>query len=359
MVIRTVHLGVALLLASLLGCRADRIERPNESDMPGGLPPGMQLLLTPVGDPDGLLGRMVEQDASGAWVVADARAPGCEVKINRVPTSFIRKYLEDAGKVASLSVGSERLAALSAKYSKGLRKYAEIVNVEQLEADLRGTCGDHVITSVMVGTGRSELEYLEEAQGGAWVAVGKVPVGAAGGKTDRVEGSIEWAEPQAWAFMVGAPNTGASVDLVVHMPAVLAAGTTFSAEIEVKRSVWLVVLYEAADGSAGVLVPSPGAPMQQAIAGERVALPSFDAMAADGQAKTHERLVVYGFLEQGDFEQFRPPAGAISPAQARAYATELPAKLEGIPRRRWISTDFGYVIEAPAAPGPTRKKAGG
>jgi hypothetical protein len=278
-------------------------------------------------------------------VVADARAPGCDLSVTRVPSAYEREVLEDAGRVAMLSIGREHIAKLEAKYGKRLRKYAKIENVEVLEADLRGTCGDRVIKAVKVGTGTSELQYFEEVGGGVQVPTGQGSAGASAGRWNRAESALRWESPQAWAFTVGQPDTGGAVDLVVHMPAVLKDGQSFAAEVEVKRPVWLVVLYEAADGSVGVLLPSNAGPAEFVRAGERVALAPFDAVANAGEARTHEMLRVYGFLERGDFDQFRPPAGALSPEQAKAYAAELPARLQGIPRRRWVTTEFGYVIE--------------
>ena len=166
---RTVLLGLVSGFVIQTGCRADPIiERPDDDEMPGALPPDTQMLLTPVGDPDGLLGRLVEQDAAGAWVIADARAPGCEVSIKRVPMGVTTEHVEEARRVASFAVGSERLARLTANYSKGLRKYAKIVNVEQLEADLRGSCGENVITSQVLiyrrEDGRTKLNVRLDEQ---------------------------------------------------------------------------------------------------------------------------------------------------------------------------------------------------
>jgi hypothetical protein len=345
------------LLATLLavvGCTRNRggIERP---DGDAAQPFDGQMLLTPVGEPAALLGRVVTQDAGGLWVVSDERAPGCEVTERRVTAKWKHTFVDEADRVASISIGNRQLAGLSAEYGEGLRQRMVIENEAELRADLRGSCGDNVITMVRVGKGSRELGYYKNASGGAWVPIGKTKVGAGAGAHEKIEGTLAWTEPQAWSFTVGAPNSGTAVDLVVHMPAELAAGTTFTAEIEVKRDVWLVVLYEAADGSVGVLLPSSGAPEQIATAGDRVELVPFTAIAAPGQARTHEKLIVYGFAEKGDFDRFRPPAGAVSPEQAKAYALELPRRLEEIPRRRWTSTTHGYVIEADGA-GADRSK---
>jgi hypothetical protein len=331
-----------------VSCERTAVQHPHVEAL-RGLEPDTQLLLNPTGDPEALLGRVVTADPGGGWVVADARAPGCEVGVRRVQSHYAREVLEDTGRVASLSLGREQLASLSAKYGKRLRKYAKIENVEVLEADLRGPCGEHVIRAVKVGTGTSELGYFEERGAGVEVPTGHGDVGAKAESWRRVNATLRWDTPQAWAFTVGASGTGGAVDLVVHMPDMLAHGQAFAPEIEVKRSVWLVVLYEAADGSVGVLLPATGAPVQQALAGERVVLPSFTAEAV-GAAQTHERLRVYGFVERGDFDQFRPPAGALSSEQAKRYASELPERLRAIPQRRWVRTEFGYVIDGAQAP---------
>lgn len=333
-------------------CRARELRRPDVADLPGMLP-GEHMLYQPSGDPEALLGREVIRDAEGRIVIADERRPGCEVAVRREPAAWHRGYHEDLGRAASLAVGTEQIGELLVRYEKGVRIRAEIENREVLHADVRGECGTEIVTSVMVGTGARELEHRVARGGGVSAPAGGGSVGAVGEAWDRIGGTLSWTEPQAWAFRIGTVDGAEDVDLVVHMPARVAAGDVFSATIEVQRSVWLVVLYEGMDGDVGVLVPSPTIPGRRIEAGGRVELPPFEAVAAPGRDATRETLVVYGFVDAEDYEALRPPAGDLSGAQAKAYADDLVARLEAIPRRRWIATTFSYVIE-----GRTRSSAG-
>lgn len=55
-------------------------------------PASQQLLLVPVGDAEGLLGREVQISDDGGWTLADARAPGCEVRVKQEESQYTRTY---------------------------------------------------------------------------------------------------------------------------------------------------------------------------------------------------------------------------------------------------------------------------
>ncbi|HUT79073.1 MAG TPA: hypothetical protein VM285_15350 [Polyangia bacterium] len=141
------------------------------------------------------------------------------------------------------------------------------------------------------------------------------------------------------------------------MPERLTPGTTFTPKIQVgKRALWLIVVYCDSAGICNVLLPSSRVPEAAAPAGGSCDLWPIEAVAAADGGEARERLVVFGFPEEGDYRAFTPPAGALDTAEASAYAKELEARLMGgeIPARRWVKAEFRYVIEAVSASGKGR-----
>ena len=67
-----------------------------------------------------------------------------------------------------------------------------------------------------------------------------------------------------------------------------------------------------------------------------------------GSAEDQETVIVYGFTEREDFEQFRPPAGAVSSAQVDEYVSQVDQRLGAreLPRSRWTKETFTYTIRA-------------
>jgi len=315
--------------------------------------PGEHALYKPRGAPEQLLGLSVSEGADGQWVIAESREPGCEVVVKTVPMQWERHFVENVGRAAVFEVGRADVLGLQADYGKTLRIESEVANIRVVQADLRGPCGDEVIKTVYIGTGWREVQYQGQARGGAGINIEGVPVNASGGGWDRVGGRLAWSQPQAWAFEIGSGQQDGA-DLRIEMPAEIAAGSTFTPEIDVERPVWLVVLYRDAEGNHGVVMPSPELPAYRAAAGTRVALPTFEAVNLPGHAEDHETLLVYGFVEEGDFKAFAPPAGALTIEQANAYAERLQQRLDDptqIPRVRWTSTTFGYrIVAAPSPP---------
>lgn len=339
-----------LVWAALGSCARKAPKSPDWSiGEVGVLDSDERLLFEPSGDPEGLLGRPVRVAADGSWEIEEHRAPGCEVTVRREPRSGQSRYFEDTTRVASLGLGRGEAVRLEAKYGKSAKVELEIDHTELLRADLTGTCGEKVITRVKVGTGSRRV--VRERGGGAEVSVpsaGPTVGGEVAGKR-RVGASQEWAQPQAWAFAVGDGTTSAD-DLKVFMSPRVRVGERFAPEIEVRRDMWLIVLFKDVNGDHGVVLPDPDPQRGATVVkgGSRVVLPEFVAEALAGRESEtiKETLLVYGFSAEGDFKACRPPAGVLTAAEANAYAHELQnSRLRGLPRSRWTSTSFGYLIE--------------
>ncbi|HUT79072.1 MAG TPA: hypothetical protein VM285_15345 [Polyangia bacterium] len=149
--------GILAFTALSPGCSggAERLASPAELGIPDSImDPGEHLLIEPQGAAEGLLGRQVTQRPDGGYEIADSRASGCSVSARRIPSQWTRTYRQDLEDAAGFGASLGRFASLKARYSKGLRLETSVENEMVFEADLRGTCGDLVITSVKVGTGR-------------------------------------------------------------------------------------------------------------------------------------------------------------------------------------------------------------
>lgn len=340
---KRVALGLWIAMA---GCgRLQRIERPPADELPG-MNPGEHALFQPRGAPEQLLGLPVTEGSDGQFVVGSARNPGCEVVSRPVPAQWNRHFTEQIGRAAVFEVGRSDVASLQAKYGKTVRVESQVSNVERLEADLRGSCGDAVIKVVYVGTGWREVQYNREQAGKAGANIEGAPLAVGGSGWERIGSRLEWSLAQAWAFEIG-EGSEEGADLLVHMPAEITSGTEFIPVIDVRRTVWLVVIYRDAEGNHGVVLPTPEIPAYRADAGSRVPLPKLQASTLPGHDADHETLLVFGFVEEGDFKAFRPPPGALTVEQANTYARSLEARLQDvtqIPRARWTATTFGYRV---------------
>ena len=343
----------AALVCALLGpttaCKKTTKAPDQDIGAVGVLDSDERLLFEPSGDPEGLLGRPVRAAADGSWEIEDQRAPGCEVTVRREPRSGHAQYFEDAGRVASIGVGRSAVAGIAAKYGKSAKVELEIEHTEVLRADLTGTCGDKVITRVKVGTGRRDVLREKGGDVSAGAPINGVTASGKFAGWQRAGASQTWDQPQAWAFAVGGGTTSAD-DLKVFMKPRVTHGEKFIPEIEVARDMWLIVLYRDANGDHGVVLPDadPNRGPTLVKGGSRVLLPEFVAEALPGREaqSVKETLLIYGFPAEGDFKACRPPPGILTTAEANAYATELQgARVGGLPRHRWTSTSFGYLIE--------------
>ena len=64
---------------------------------------------------------------------------------------------------------------------------------------------------------------------------------------------------------------------------------------------------------------------------------------------SQEKLIVYGFPEERDFQQFAPIAGNLNEAASAAYVEELESRLaekNEISTERWVKAEAAYVIVA-------------
>jgi len=306
--------------------------------------PGERLLYLPEGDARGLLGREVTQDANGHTVIAATRRPGCTATITEVPNAYTRDYDRALSDAAGLRAGVQQIAELEGHYERGLRIQLSISNALILRAELVGECGHNVITEVDVGTG--ERRIVAVAEGGGTVAVDFGVVSSAGASAARERSESEalrWDSAQAWAFRTTDGQVGRA-QIAVEMPERLAPGSEFAPRLHVDQSLWLVVLYRDAEGHHGVLVPR--GKHVEVLANGELTLPTLVAENLPGHSEDREALLVYGFTEHADYQLFRPPAGAIAPEQADAYAASLQARLVGgeIPRARWTMSEFTYLV---------------
>jgi len=335
-----VHTRLAVLSLALAATGCNKNKHASE---PPELDPGEHLLLTPRGDPEALLGRTVQESDSGGLVISDERPPGCEVQVRRVPESWHRSYQQDVGRVAHVGTGDTPIGSLQAQFGKSLRVEAEIENVEVLHADLRG-CPGKVVNAVKVGTGKREIKAQEEAKADIKVKVKGVPVGAGGGKWRNVARGHEWSVPQAWAFSVREVEEAGQIRLDLVMPSKLQDGEQFAVRVLTSKQVWVVAGFVREDGTAGILVPRTQHPRPVITSGSGLDL-TLQAQCAVPDKPSREKFVVFAFAEEGDFDMFKPPQGEIGEAEAAAYFSELPKRLEAIPSRRWSTTSVHVLVE--------------
>lgn len=337
----------ALICLGLLGCKP-----LGNQTVPPELDPGEHMLLTPRGDPEALLGRTVTEDESGGLLIADARAPGCRVKVRQVPQSWTRVYSQDLGRVAHFNTGRNQIGQLEVRYGENLRVDAQIDNTMVLEADLEG-CPGKVIKSVKIGAGHRDIFYDKQAGASATVKIRGVDVGAGGGKWESTRRRLQWDQPQAWAFTVAESEASVANGLEIVMPEQVTEGDTFTIEILSRQQMWIVLLYRRPDGSMDLLLPNSSIPAPSVAANGVLSLPPVRASLPTPGQGSHERLVLYGFTERADFDLLRPPAGALSSTQVTEYLDGLILNLEQIPQVRWTTTTFGYQISPRPQPEAT------
>jgi hypothetical protein len=307
-------------------------------------PANEHLLYEPTGDALGLLGRAVSQGPDGELVIADELAPGCHVTPREVQSSWTREYEEDIGNVAFASTSIAALVSLRGKYGTQIRTHQKISNLKEIRADLQGSCGDVVITSVKVGTGSRELQYRREASGGGDVTVAGNGVGGGVEDWKRIGESFVWTDAQAWSFSVGKVAGAESIRLGIEMPSEMTDGDQYTIQVSAARDVWIVALYEEADGRAGILLPNQQNPNVVVAAGQRRPLPTMSVALREPAVAAREKMVLYAFTEKEDYEDFRPPAGAVSESEATSYYRSLAERLSKLPTKRWGRGEVNYLI---------------
>ncbi len=342
---------VLVSLSGLLSCgpTVDKLDKlptvPNTM-----MDSGEHLLVEPVGDAKGLLGRPVTIQPDGGIEIADALAPGCEITVRETLSSWKRTFHQGADKVAGFSAQLGKVANLRAQYQEGVRLETSVKNERTLLADLRGPCGDLVITSVKMGTGQREFQYRQSIEGGAHGGWQSISAGGGGAANQSTGGALSWDTLQAWAFTIGTVSDANQAEISIDMPGELKPGDRFAPAITAgERDLWLIVITCCGDDQCMVLRPSHKIPAECAPKGSTTKLwPMVAAAAADG-GDSMERMIVYGFPEEGDFKQFAPPKGVLSVEDATRYTRELAQRLEQnneIPARRWTRSEFRYVVKA-------------
>ena len=339
-----------VLALCLMGCGGTSMPPPDEIGVPSTvMDPGEHLLVEPMGNPESLLGRRVTKRSDGGYEIADGLAPGCKVAVKKRPSSWHRAFHQNVDDVAGFGLSLGRFVKLKAEYEKGVRLETEVDNTHTLEADLSGSCEGMVILSVKVGSGKREFQFKQSIEGGAHVGWKSIEAGGEGGRTAGTDASLSWNEPQAWAFRVNTVNDANQAEISIQMPERLKPKEQFAPEITAgPRDLWLIVISCWGDGRCEVLRPSSKVPTEVVPAGGSMKLWPMDAEAAPDGGESRERMVVYGFPEEGDFKTFSPPAGALSEQEASDYSRSLEERLvekQEIPSRRWARAEFRYVVE--------------
>ena len=223
------------------------------------------LLLFPQAEPESLLGRAVTQSPNGGLVIADAREPGCEVVARHTASQYKSRRDVKTSLLASIGVGYQHLVSLEGKYGKDSQATLDLDNSEIIDADIRGACGDKVISRVYVGKGKRRVYAASTVAGGATApTVSGVSVGAKGERASEDTDAIEWDSSQGYAFEVKELHKSESFDVTVRVPSILTEGDAVTVSIESTRAAYLIVLFVDSDGGTDVLWPSNEEPRPQA-----------------------------------------------------------------------------------------------
>lgn len=241
------------------------------------------------------------------------------------------------------------LAHLRLRYGSQIRARSKIKNARVLIADLSGPCGERVIKTVNIGTGMRELDYRREAAGDTGVAIAGVGIAAGARDWQHTGERLAWDDEQAWGFTVGGVAGAERIRLGIDMPTELTDGDEYTIQVSAARQVWIVALYEEAGGGVGILLPNGENPSVVVAAGQRRPLPAMRVSLRDPALEAREKIVIYGFTEQEDYEDFRPPAGALSEAAANEYHEALPERLRALPSKRWTRAEISYIIKPRAS----------
>jgi hypothetical protein len=339
-----------LVFACLAGCRKDGFIAPPKAsdDITGRVgtfdgAPRSHLLLFPMASAESLLGRAVALSEDGGWTIADDRAPGCEVRVERIPAEYTKEYRVALEDLTSLAAGYGALLGLQAAYGRSIEAEIRIDNTELLKADVRGPCGDAIVDSVSVGRGERRLLRKADASIGATAGHGPVGASAGRGSTAEVKDRIEWASPQAYGFTYRELAATNSLDVRVDMPKTFTDGDTLEIRVSSSRTAWLVVFFLEENGAGAVLWPDADGEAATVQAGQPTVLARLQAVLRDPGKAARETLVIYAFADEQDYRTFKPQDGA-QRADGAAYAASLTEQLSGISLSRWARTTVSYEI---------------
>lgn len=319
---------------------ANRIEQAN-------------LLVSPVADAEGLLGREVHTTEDGNWTIADSRRPGCSVTVKRVPAAFVVEKRIDLDNVTTLAAGFRELVRASAKYGTAEKIDIAINNHELLEAErVDGECGELVVNKVFVGQGKRTFLRRKDAAGEVSGTIGGLTPTVGHSASGELNDTLEWQDDQAYGFTYTEAAKHATLGLKLKMPSMVDDGEELSIRLVTNRKAWLVVYYLDANGQGAVLWPSAEEPEPTAQPDRPATLPSsaekqagivLQARVAEEGKPSRETLVAYAFENKADFDRIKPAAGA-SDTDGPALAGDLTQKVEELPSSTWSRAMVHYVI---------------
>ncbi len=322
-------------------------EAEEETAAVGGFASDMHFLLEPTSDAESLLGRQVQVSAKGAWTVADERAPGCEVRVKRAGAKYKKRHRIGLSDLTAFSGGYKEMLSLEARYGRSVEAEYQIDNTETLTADFDGSCGDVIIKSVRVGSGFRKL--VRKAEAGAKGRAGKGPIGVEGGREAATEAldSMEWADPQAYAFSYDRVTQREPFEFSFTLPDKVEDGEQIQLSFGASSTAYLIVFFLEESGAGAVLYPNNTVQTPTVKAGGPLTLPSPDeqkiaASLRDPKTPARETLVVYAFTDRVDFDRFKPQA--LGESEVAAYAARLTAELVQVPISRWQRATATYEI---------------
>jgi hypothetical protein len=348
---RSIALAAALLGA---GCSSNALV-PKVADAPAeaGKTGQNNLLLFPVEGAEDLLGRAVHVTADGAWTIADGRAAGCEVEVQRVKSAYSTRRVVDVGSMTAVSAGYAKLVGFEARFGHANKADIDIKNTEILRADLRGPCGDDVVDTVFVGHGKRSLLASAELDAKVSGTIGALTPGASTENATKIVDTTEWETDQAYGFTYKKMSDAEALELKVVIPSAIADGDKVEARFETSKKAYLIVYYLEDDGKGDVLWPSNEEPEPAAAPGKAAVLPSekeraqglvIKAALRDAKKAARESLVVYAFREKADFDRLKPSAGGTSDDGA-GFAAGITKKIKDVPLSRWSRSVMSYTIQ--------------
>lgn len=351
--IRAAGFALICLGCGALGTSAQHDTRPaNETAQ-------AHLLLFPSAVPEELLGRAVRITNDGAWTIASARSPGCDVRVKREASAFHTKRRVDIRSATSVSTGYARLIGLEAKFGRATQADIDIQNSEVLRADTRGDCGDVIVDAVFVGRGRRALLSASSVALGANASAGLVSGSLGEDASTTVLDDLSWSDEQGYGFTYAQVSAASQLSLDLSVPSELHEGDEVVVQLNTNRPAFLVVYFLGADGQGAVLWPSKEEPAPHTEAGVSVSLPSprevkqgirLRARLLHPDKAARETLIAYAFADQSDFERLKPAVGGAE-VNGAEYAAQLTQQLESIPLNRWTRTAVSYVIAPPTQVG--------
>lgn len=300
-------------------------------------------LLTPTSDAESLLGRSMLLGGDGLWSLSEERAPGCVVAgSTRVPAQWKRKEKADVHRLVGASVELSKLASFRAGHEAASTIDYVVENQYVLRGALRGPCGDHAISEVNVGTGRRSSQ--RSLRTGADVSVAAVKTAAQAEQSDVNQLEISWEHPQAWSVLSRKSSVEAAPRVELRGNANLLDGDTLELRVYSDKKVWLIVYYEESDGQAGVLLPNAGHSVVTVVPDQGTPLPSIQVSLRDPQVAVSERLTVYAFVNEAEYDEVRPPAGILTATQTLAFLSRLKEFSTSIPSSHYSVESMDYRI---------------